>query len=245
MAGRAARGRRAAGDARRRARPRPRRGRLHGRPPAARDAARGRPALAARPCARHPDRPRARARAPGVHAAIGPGDCDALADECGYEGAPSPPSAPTPSSRRSAAVGAIEIEWEVLEPLLDADEAVARGELIGEPRARRPRRRRARPRRGGRRRRGEFRTQIVLHNSLETHQSVVQWVGDTLEVYTSTQYIWGVRDEVADGSGCRPTRSASSATSWAAASARRTTPATTRSSRPSSRGAPAGPCAAR
>ncbi len=36
---------------------------------------------------------------------------------------------------------------------------------------------------------------------METHQAVVQWVGDTLEVYISTQYIWGVRDEVATGLG--------------------------------------------
>jgi CO/xanthine dehydrogenase Mo-binding subunit len=38
----------------------------------------------------------------------------------------------------------------------------------------------------------------VLHNSMETHQSVCRWEGDTLEVYISTQYIWGIRDEVAE-----------------------------------------------
>ena len=48
----------------------------------------------------------------------------------------SPPSAPTRSRRREAALAAIEIEYEVLEPLLDPDEAVARGSVIGEPRAR-------------------------------------------------------------------------------------------------------------
>ena len=42
-----------------------------------------------------------------------------------------------------------------------------------------------------------YRTQVVLHNSMETHQSVCEWVGDRLDVYTSTQYVWGVRDEVA------------------------------------------------
>src|SRR5581483_9047402 len=46
-----------------------------------------------------------------------------------------------------------------------------------------------------------FRTHTVLHNSLETHQSVCRWVGETLEVYTSTQYVWGVRDEVAEAFG--------------------------------------------
>ena len=63
------------------------------------------------------------------------------------------------------------------------------------------------PLRAGRRRRGfaeadvvveaEYRTQTVLHNSMETHQSVCHWEGDTLVVYISTQFIWGVRDEIA------------------------------------------------
>ena len=43
----------------------------------------------------------------------------------------------------------------------------------------------------------EYRTQSVLHNALETHQTACEWEGDTLVVYTSTQYLWGVRDEVA------------------------------------------------
>ena len=56
---------------------------------------------------------------------------------------------------------------------------------------------------------GEFRTAVVLHNSMETHQAVVQWVGDSVEVHISTQYIWGIRDAVASGlSACRPTRCA-------------------------------------
>ena len=41
----------------------------------------------------------------------------------------------------------------------------------------------------------------MLHNSLETHGSVCRWVGETLEVYTSTQDIWGVRREVAAALG--------------------------------------------
>jgi xanthine dehydrogenase YagR molybdenum-binding subunit len=36
---------------------------------------------------------------------------------------------------------------------------------------------------------------------METHQSVCEWVGDTLNVYTSTQYIWGVRRAVAEELG--------------------------------------------
>jgi xanthine dehydrogenase YagR molybdenum-binding subunit len=51
---------------------------------------------------------------------------------------------------------------------------------------------------------GEYRTQVVLHNSLETHQAVCRWVGDTLEVYISTQFIWGIRDEVAERLGLPP-----------------------------------------
>src|SRR6185436_3065643 len=35
------------------------------------------------------------------------------------------------------------------------------------------------------------------HNPLETHQCVCQWRGDALDVYVSTQYIWGTRNEVA------------------------------------------------
>ena len=44
----------------------------------------------------------------------------------------------------------------------------------------------------------EYRTQTVLHNSMETHQSVCEWEGDGLDVYISTQFIWGVRDEIAE-----------------------------------------------
>ena len=44
---------------------------------------------------------------------------------------------------------------------------------------------------------GTYRTQVVLHNSMETHQAVCEWVGDRLDVHISTQYVWGVRAEVA------------------------------------------------
>jgi xanthine dehydrogenase YagR molybdenum-binding subunit len=36
---------------------------------------------------------------------------------------------------------------------------------------------------------------------METHQAVCEWVGDTLNVYISTQYIWGVRSAVAEELG--------------------------------------------
>ena len=47
----------------------------------------------------------------------------------------------------------------------------------------------------------EYRTQTVLHNPLETHQAVCEWRGDALDVHISTQYVWGVRDEVAEAFG--------------------------------------------
>ena len=85
--------------------------------------------------------------------------------------------------------------------MLDPEEAVARGQFTTEPE---------------RYERGDFeralaeadvvvertyRTSVVLHNSMETHQAVCEWIGDTLNVYISTQYIWGVREEVAEGLG--------------------------------------------
>ena len=48
---------------------------------------------------------------------------------------------------------------------------------------------------------GTYRTSVVLHNSMETHQAVCEWVGDTLHVFISTQYIWGVRDQLAEAFG--------------------------------------------
>src|SRR5262249_60666539 len=48
---------------------------------------------------------------------------------------------------------------------------------------------------------GTYRTQTVLHNSMETHQSVCDWEGDQLVVYISTQYVWGIRAEVSSKLG--------------------------------------------
>ncbi|HEY7399088.1 MAG TPA: xanthine dehydrogenase family protein molybdopterin-binding subunit [Gaiellaceae bacterium] len=138
---------------------------------------------------------------PGVHAAIGPDDLDVLVTECGFEGAPVAAVCADTLAQAQAAVAAIDVELTVLEPLLDPDEAVARGALLGEPRVRT---------RGDAERglaeadvvvSGEFRTSPVLHNSMETHQAVVQWVGDSVDVYISTQFIWGVREEVAEKLG--------------------------------------------
>jgi CO/xanthine dehydrogenase Mo-binding subunit len=142
--------------------------------------------------------------APGVRGAIGPGECPELSAECAYEGAPVAAACADSFREARDALALIDVEWEQLEPVLDGDEAVACDLLLEEPR---------------RRGRGDYerglaeadviveatyRTQTVLHNSMETHQSVCRWEGDTLEVYTSTQYIWGVRDEVARTLGLPP-----------------------------------------
>ena len=137
---------------------------------------------------------------PGVHAAIGPNDIPQLTDDCSYQGEAIAAVCADSLAQARAALRAVEVDFEVLEPLLDPDEAVRRGELVDEePRARE---------RGDYERglaeadvvvEAEFRTQVVLHNSMETHQAVVQWVGDGVEVHISTQYIWGIRNGVASG----------------------------------------------
>ena len=139
---------------------------------------------------------------PGVHAAIGPGDIPQLTAECNYQGEAVAAVCADTLAQARAAMHAIACEFEVLEPLLDPDEAARRGELHGgEPRVRE---------RGDYERglaeadvvvEGEYRTQVVLHNSMETHQAVVEWVGDGVEVHISTQYIWGIRAAVAEGLG--------------------------------------------
>jgi xanthine dehydrogenase YagR molybdenum-binding subunit len=121
-----------------------------------------------------------------------------LVREPSFQGAPVAAVAADSAERAKEALELVDIEWEVLEPLLDPDEAVRRESFVDEPRY---------YTRGDVDRglaeadvvvEGEYRTQTVLHNAMETHQSVCRWEGDTLEVYTSTQYIWGVRDGVAD-----------------------------------------------
>jgi xanthine dehydrogenase YagR molybdenum-binding subunit len=43
-----------------------------------------------------------------------------------------------------------------------------------------------------------FKTQTALHNSMEPHGSVALWEGDHLVVWDSTQYIFGVRESLAE-----------------------------------------------
>jgi CO/xanthine dehydrogenase Mo-binding subunit len=142
--------------------------------------------------------------APGVHAAIGPGDAPQLEEVAGYRGAPVAAVAADSYGRARAALELVDVEWELLEPVFDPDEAVRRGRLTTEPRE---------YSRGDLERglaeadvvvEAEYRTQTVLHNSMETHQSVCVWEGDSLTVHISTQAIWGVRDDVATAFGIPP-----------------------------------------
>jgi CO/xanthine dehydrogenase Mo-binding subunit len=139
--------------------------------------------------------------APGVHAAIGPGDTHVLVEEAGFPGVAVAAMAAEDYAQARDALELIDVEWDVREPLLDPDEAVRDGQVHDEPR---------RYERGDVDRafseadivvEAEYRTHSVLHNSLETHQSICEWQGDSLNVYTSTQFIWGVRHSIADQLG--------------------------------------------
>jgi CO/xanthine dehydrogenase Mo-binding subunit len=135
---------------------------------------------------------------PGVRAALGPGEAHGLDEEVGYSGAAVAAVAADTFRQAQAAIDAIAIEWEELEVVLDPNEAVRREQYTADPRHYE---------------RGDvekalaqadvvveatYRTQSVLHNSMETHQAICEWTGDVLNVYISTQFIWGVRDAVAD-----------------------------------------------
>jgi xanthine dehydrogenase YagR molybdenum-binding subunit len=139
--------------------------------------------------------------ATGVRGVIGPGDLELLTAQPNYHGQPVAAVAADSFTQAQDALAALAPEWEWLEPLLDPEEAVRRGSLIGEAR---------RYARGDVSRglaeadvvvEAEYRTQSVLHNALETHQSVCVWEDARLTVYTSTQFVWGVRDDVAEAFG--------------------------------------------
>ena len=138
---------------------------------------------------------------PGVRAAVGPGEAKGLESEPAFVGAAVAAVAADTFGLAHRAVAAIEIEWEQLEVVLDPEEAVARKQFTVEPSLYE---------------RGDFdkalaqadvviestyRTSVVVHNSMETHQAVCEWLGDTLNVYISTQYIWGARAAVAQELG--------------------------------------------
>ncbi len=143
---------------------------------------------------------------PGVHAAVSYADADFLDAEAGFPGAAVAAVAADTWEQARAAVEAIAVDWDERRPLLDPDEAVERRQFLSEPREYE---------------RGdlagaladaevvveaEYRTQSVLHSAMETHCAVCSWEGDTLVVHISTQYIWGIRDEVAEQFGLPPDR---------------------------------------
>jgi CO/xanthine dehydrogenase Mo-binding subunit len=142
--------------------------------------------------------------APGVRGVIGPGDLEQLTDEPGYVGHAVAAVAADTFEQAKAAVNEIELEWEVLVPLLDPDEAVQQESFVSDVKT---------YERGDFERgiaeadevvEAEYRTAVVLHNSLETHQSVCHWEDDGITIYTSTQYIWGIREQMADRLGLPP-----------------------------------------
>jgi CO/xanthine dehydrogenase Mo-binding subunit len=135
---------------------------------------------------------------PGVRAVLGPSEAEGLDAEAGYHGAPIAAVAADTWGQAMRALELVDVEWDELDPVLDPDEAVRLARYVDDEPGRNER---------GDFERGlaeadvvveaEYRTQTVLHNSLETHQSICRWEGDVLEVYTSTQFIWGIRDAVA------------------------------------------------
>jgi xanthine dehydrogenase YagR molybdenum-binding subunit len=143
-------------------------------------------------------------RAPGVRAVLGPGEVDVLTGEPGYVGHAVAAVAAETLGQAQAALKLLDVDWDVLEPLLDPDEAVRRESFVSEVKSYER----------GEFERGvaeadavveaEYRTQVVLHNSLETHQAVCHWEDDGITIYISTQYIWGIRESMAERLGLPP-----------------------------------------
>jgi CO/xanthine dehydrogenase Mo-binding subunit len=177
----------------------------------------------------------------GVRAVVGPGELDVLQEEPGYVGHAVAAVAAETFGQAQAALEQLAVEWEALEPLLDPDEAVRQESFVSDVKT---------YERGDFERgvaeadvvvEAEYRTQVVLHNSLRrTRRSATGRT--TASPSTSRRSTSGASATPSPSiSACRPTRCASSATRWAAASARRTAPATTRRSRRSWRSARAAP----
>jgi CO/xanthine dehydrogenase Mo-binding subunit len=148
---------------------------------------------------------RAALAASGVRGAVGPDECHVLVREAGFAGAPVAAVAADTFAEARAALELVEVEWEELGAFLDPDDAIASGQAFQEP---------TRYERGDIERglaeadvvvEAEYRTQTVLHNSMETHLAVCEWeAGDQLTVYISTQAIWEVRENVAEHYGLPP-----------------------------------------
>ncbi len=135
--------------------------------------------------------------APGVRAAIGPGDAEGLTNEPSFFGQAVAAVAAESYGLAMSALSKIDVEWEVLDPLLDPDVAVAQESFTAEPRRHSDGNVDAALATADAVIEATYRTQVVLHESMETHQSICRWEGDVLEVYISTQFIWGIREAVA------------------------------------------------
>jgi CO/xanthine dehydrogenase Mo-binding subunit len=138
---------------------------------------------------------------PGVRAAIGPGEAKGLEEEAGYSGAAVAAVAAETLEQARAAVDAIDVEWEELDVALDPEEAVRLERFTVDPTPYERGDFEAALKAADVVVEGTYRTSVVLHNAMETHQAVCEWIGDTLHVYISTQYIWGARTELADELG--------------------------------------------
>jgi CO/xanthine dehydrogenase Mo-binding subunit len=140
----------------------------------------------------------------GVRAVLGPNELDVLKEEPGYVGQAVAAVAAETFGQAQAALEKLDVDWEVLEPLLDPDEAVRQESFVSDVKT---------YERGDFERgiadadavvEAEYRTQVVLHNSMETHQAVCHWEDDGITVYISTQYIWGIRESMAEQLGLPP-----------------------------------------
>ena len=143
-------------------------------------------------------------RAPGVRAVLGPGELDVLKEDPGYVGQAVAAVAAETFGQARRALEKLNVQWQVLEPLLDADEAVRQESFVSDVKT---------YERGDFQHalaaaeavvEAEYRTQVVLHNSMETHQAVCHWEDEGITIYISTQYIWGVRDAMAGHLGLPP-----------------------------------------
>ena len=174
--------------------------------------------------------------APGVRAAIGPADLDQLTDEPGYVGHAVAAVAADTFGQAQAAVERIAVA-------VGSARAAARprrGGAAGVVRLRRSevraRRLRARARRGRRGRRGRV-PNAGRAPQLDGDASSGLSLGGRRDhhLHLDAVHLGHPRVDGRPRSASRPTRCASSAMRWAEASGRRTVPATTRRSRPSSR----------
>jgi CO/xanthine dehydrogenase Mo-binding subunit len=143
-------------------------------------------------------------RAAGVRAVLGPGELDVLKEDPGYVGQAVAAIAAETFGQAQRALADLAVQWQVLEPLLDPDEAVRQESFVSDVKT---------YERGDFEHavaeadavvEAEYRTQVVLHNSMETHQAVCHWEDDGITIYISTQYIWGIRDAMAEHLGLPP-----------------------------------------